>query len=1700
MTAVADCLSLMAHLGVRSPPRPSLPHTLSWEESAARRRAQRQRVRLLRYPWLALSRAERRQARRDLVRQRYFMARDKKVADQRRAAVCSSLRKCREIISSASSSSWGASPTPFYVGCGGERVPLLRASKRRGPEPSSSLSASSALASTIYFTPLQGPRSSRRVCLSVPLSATVQALIDAITFAEGPLPSGALSFAGGSLTCLSRTLDTYGLYDGCSVGFAPYLGRGGMPPPSRSRRLAVTGVGDAALAAGLFGAPTSPPAVGGAGGVEDAVCAADLIGAIHCESTARALAGLRILKAFEGAPFEGCVDQSFKSFEDFNGLILHRVTYSDGDVEDLPFAAVMEGHYKYLAACPGSTGDSTTQPPFLDSQSPPPPPVLPTFAAPQPPAVDVSIPVPGAFADWPFFVSIDSEFCEGRVMERVALAIGGHRWRVDLCSPRPGCGPFWYSTAELQKYLLGAKKLVPGSSLPARIIPTCFPIRLAHPPPIDGQTWTARSPLVGLTVHVRCAHTMADHVALKDQQRAQGLRVRAGKPRVHAATIEAVAVAEGSPFLCWGRLNDDNGLLVYFTCMQTLSEAAYAYDYPEASGRRRRILDGATRPPAQPPALGEGHFPDTSFGNALFMRGLESFRAKAPDDPILFYGNGFHLSRRKVPRRVLPIYREALLFVVSLLERDPNDEGLWKLILMFDALILAPEGPSESFRDAIKRRIGLLRSGSWDPLLDEELMRRPAQGRPSGPSLSSVDDPALVNALRAEKALAARRSRSGASAALSAPANPRAAEPGDLLRAFQKLNPQVGDPCSTSDGSPASARRPLLPPTEAAPPPVNFTVEEVLRRVRSSNKNSAGGLSGSDYQSLSSWLHCDDELTGKLVKLMNRIAAGDVPHCIVGLLTAGRGVVIPKDEVGGLRPIVVGHILLRFVGSLALSKEASPIRDFFKPVQFGVGVQGGCELVAASISSFLALHPGSVDIGCDAQNAFNSWDRTKLWGPLRRNFPSLFAFGRLLYGAPATILFAEEGVEGASSVLNSVGSRQGCSWGSFCYCLAIQGLLTTLISEYPDLLIVAYADDVHIVGPPGRAVPAYHRWRQLYEQELQGNLRPDKSVCFAPDVDVQSLTEAGLDIQSPLCPLGMPVVQDGTRILGAPIGSVQFQADFARCRVAEICSDLNTINLMPSLQMQNCLAAGSTVHRINHLLRNIPGGEIPLFGPVAAIYDNAILDVPRRLAGRSSIPSLAMTLASLPGRLGGLGYTTWSQTADAAYLASYVHISHVFPSLFPRLSGAYPSVLSLASAADAAARSRPALFAFNALRRLEARAPSVTETVRRDFNLPIKQLQHALSSALAEATHRGVLESLSALDLPQNPRSLALFRSNCSDSTTFSLIASDDSNTFSNRAFEVAVRRRLLLPLTTLSRSEFRRCPTCAATSSDMYRSQQHERIAVVDVFGDHALHCRLGSGLRTRLWHDPIVRECLALARMAGTSCAPEVSGHMLFSDKRPDLVIYNGIGCRNQLTDVVTCDPCRKDICMRAATRAGAAAEEAALGKERSWTAQAEAQGETFYPLAIEAGGAVNERFREFLVTLASSSSPSPPERALFLGYALQRIRAVSLKGVCAIILGRPTSPGAPGGLHTRGSLPLAQPKSRPLGKPFAPRGSPARGLAWRSPPRGGSPPWGADLPPPVPARVPAPQFPQQSPSPSPSPAPLFEYTQRPPASPTR
>ena len=70
-----------------------------------------------------------------------------------------------------------------------------------------------------------------------------------------------------------------------------------------------------------------------------------------------------------------------------------------------------------------------------------------------------------------------------------------------------------------------------------------------------------------------------------------------------------------------------------------------------------------------------------------------------------------------------------------------------------------------------------------------------------------------------------------------------------------------------------------------------------------------------------------------------------------------------------------------------------------------------------------------------------------------------------MYGTASSIIFDESGY-GRSEVLSSAGSRQGLSWGSFLYCLTIHPLLKQLADEFPGCVILAFADDVHIIAPP----------------------------------------------------------------------------------------------------------------------------------------------------------------------------------------------------------------------------------------------------------------------------------------------------------------------------------------------------------------------------------------------------------------------------------------------------------------------------------------------------------------------------------------------------------------------------------------------------------------------------------------------------------
>ena len=166
-----------------------------------------------------------------------------------------------------------------------------------------------------------------------------------------------------------------------------------------------------------------------------------------------------------------------------------------------------------------------------------------------------------------------------------------------------------------------------------------------------------------------------------------------------------------------------------------------------------------------------------------------------------------------------------------------------------------------------------------------------------------------------------------------------------------------------------------------------------------------------------------------------------------------------------------------------------------------------------------------------------------MWGPLLENFPDLAALGRLMYGSTPSIIFNESGY-GRSEVFSSVGSRQGCSWGSFLYCLTIHPLLKQLVDEFLGCAILAFADDVNIIGPPELAAAAYKRWRFLYAALLQGELKDSKSKCYSPKISAEAVRAAGM-------PTDVEIATDGTRVLGGPVGSPDYCRSFAENLVQE---------------------------------------------------------------------------------------------------------------------------------------------------------------------------------------------------------------------------------------------------------------------------------------------------------------------------------------------------------------------------------------------------------------------------------------------------------------------------------------------------------------------------------------------------------------------
>jgi hypothetical protein len=130
----------------------------------------------------------------------------------------------------------------------------------------------------------------------------------------------------------------------------------------------------------------------------------------------------------------------------------------------------------------------------------------------------------------------------------------------------------------------------------------------------------------------------------------------------------------------------------------------------------------------------------------------------------------------------------------------------------------------------------------------------------------------------------------------------------------------------------------------------------------------------------------------------------------------------------------------------------------------------------------------------------------------------------------------------------------------------------------PGALPRSYLDDTRLAGPlTTHVLPAFRRLEQLC---VERGLRINHSKCVA-------LVPEHMAVPDSLLP-GVPVVRAGAKVLGAPVGSPEFQVTGVQGRASEIhrvaglVGSLSRAQLVPSL-LRVCVAS-----RAVFILRCVP--------------------------------------------------------------------------------------------------------------------------------------------------------------------------------------------------------------------------------------------------------------------------------------------------------------------------------------------------------------------------------------------------------------------------------------------------------------------------------------------------------------------------------
>jgi hypothetical protein len=267
---------------------------------------------------------------------------------------------------------------------------------------------------------------------------------------------------------------------------------------------------------------------------------------------------------------------------------------------------------------------------------------------------------------------------------------------------------------------------------------------------------------------------------------------------------------------------------------------------------------------------------------------------------------------------------------------------------------------------------------------------------------------------------------------------------------------------------------------------------ELAEALDNAPRLSASGQSGWTYDLIREVVSLDAARTAA-AELLSVMANGKMKAEQVWL--ASRLVLLPKPT-GGVRPLAVGEAWTRLLGRILSKRATGTASRHLAPIQFGIGVKGGVEVVSHLVqaASRAVLSGENLVIqSVDFANAFNCVSRTAIHQQVISHLPQLTPYVRWAYGGPAPVFSGAHHVVDATS-----GVRQGDPLGPLLFSMALHPVLAHVKELYPEVDIIAYLDDVFLLG---ERVPVMEAFEFLKLQAARVGLmvKDHKSHLFAPE-------------------------------------------------------------------------------------------------------------------------------------------------------------------------------------------------------------------------------------------------------------------------------------------------------------------------------------------------------------------------------------------------------------------------------------------------------------------------------------------------------------------------------------------------------------------------------------------------------------------------